>query len=111
MRANHQVRPETLLAAVGAFPAGVVYCRPPFSPRKNAHSSCHFLLRLIGSHGPAYHDRAFALLGLMPGVLPFSIRQPLTDRRLLRHCPFCILLGFFQFFARLPLLATPSIMP
>ena len=28
------------------------------SPKKNAHSSRHFLLRLIGSHAPAHHGRA-----------------------------------------------------
>ena len=40
MRASHQARPETLLAAVGAFPAGVVILPPavlaqeerPFQP-------------------------------------------------------------------------------
>ena len=40
-----------------------------------------------------------ALRGLVLGTLPFCVLQPLTDGRLLRRCPFCILLGFFQFLA------------
>ena len=38
-----------------------------------------------------------ALRGLVLGTLPFCVLQPLTDGRLLRRCPFCVLLGFFQF--------------
>ena len=38
-----------------------------------------------------------ALRGLVLGTLPFCVLQPLTDGRLLRRCPLCVLLGFFQF--------------
>ena len=40
-----------------------------------------------------------ALRWLVLGTLTFGILQPLTDGRLLRRCPICVLLGFFQFFA------------
>lgn len=94
MRTGDQAGSETLFAAVGAFSAGMVHCRLPLSPRKNDHSSRHFLLRLIGIPAPAHHDWAFALRGLMTGTLPSRILQPLPDGRLRLLCVLLFLLKF-----------------
>lgn len=40
-----------------------------------------------------------SLRGFVLGTLPFCVLQPLTDGRLLRRYPFCVLLGLFQFLA------------
>ena len=55
MRTNNQARQKNLLAAVAHFWHVCLYCRLPFSPRKNNHSGCYFLLRLIVSHDLAHH--------------------------------------------------------
>ena len=63
-------RPKTLLAGVDTALQTLLYLRRPFSPRKKAHSSRHFLLRLI-CHAPGASSG-----GLCPGACarrtPFS---------------------------------------
>ena len=75
MRASHQARPETLLAAVGAFPAGVVILPPavlaqeerPFQPPllASAHrQSCS------GTSRPGFREVPIPL-GVSPAPFDF----------------------------------------
>lgn len=99
MRTSDQTRPKTLLAAVNTFLQIWLYCRLPFSPRKNAHSSRHFLLRLIGSHAPAHHGRASCPPGACAQHTP--VWHPLTAHGWKASPALSDLRtpGLFQFFA------------
>ena len=72
MRTSDQTRPKTLLAAVNTFFTNMVILPPAVL----AHSSRHFLLRLIGSHAPAHHGRA----SFPPGVCARHIPSRLSFR-------------------------------
>ena len=69
-----------------------------FSPRKDAHFRCHFLLRLISHPVPGAFLRGRLIWGLPRRTLALCILQPLSDGRLFLRCgPAHLSLDFLQF--------------
>ena len=112
MRASHQVRPETLLAAVGAFPAGVVILPPAVLTQEERPFQPPFL---ASTHRQSCSGTS------RPGILPSgglcSAHSRLASASRSRMEGFSGVVrsayswAFSNSSPRLPLLITPSIMP
>lgn len=73
MGAGYHDRPETLRLLGWTQPLqSLLYWRLPFSPKKNDHSRCHFLLWLISRSSPELLLRGGLVRGFPHPTLPFS---------------------------------------
>ena len=112
MRASNQTHPETLLAAVGAFPAGVVILPPAVLTQEERPFQPPFLAPAHKQSCPGTSRPGFLPSG---GLCSAHSRLASSNRSRMEDFSGVVRSAYSWAFSnsspRLPLLITPSIMP